>query len=252
MNHLEDWALQNAFIADKEIPSADPAAVLEQYKAWIHRIAKKYYGLVNNSGAYDAEDLYQAGCLGLIKAQKTYNPESGLKFLTWSYNPIAQAMLEQLGYREPGRRIPPAMIMSLDATLGEDEEYTIADTVADPNIRPFDEPICEEETRQEIAAEVRSAVDRMKSDRQREVIQRVYLDEQERAAAAEDMGISISALRSLDAEGRRNLRRDKQLSNYAFPFFHVGVKAFNSSWTSAVEQAVIWREEHLTKRSESE
>jgi len=237
--------LQTAKIADKDIPEADPEAVLKQYTPWINKMAGKFFGYVQNSGAYDMDDLIQAGGLGLLKAQKTYVPDSGASFLTWSYLPIRYAMMEVLGFREPGRRIPPALMVSMDAPLDEDNKVSLADTIADPNIQPFDNAICEAETRAETAAAVRDAVDRMKSQQQQEVIRRVYLDGQKRSQAAEEMGIQGAELSALVKAGKASLRRDPKLKQYAMPDFHVGVTRFRMTWTSAVEMAVIWREEHL-------
>ena len=231
-------------IPDQEIPDADPAALMEQYAAWIQKIANQYAALVEESGAYDMEDLLQAAALGLLEAQKTYNPEKGCTFLSWSYAPIRYAMLELLGYRDKNRTIPPAALIPLDAKISEDSEDTLLDSIPDLS-RPFDECICEKEAQEETAAEVRAAVARMKSDRQREVIRRVYLEEQKREQAAAEMGITTKAVYALDRDGRSCLRKDRELRNYVMPFFTVGLQRFQSSWTSSVEMAVFWREEHL-------
>ena len=83
-------------IPDKQIPTADPAAVIEQYRGWIKKIASKYAGLVEESGAVDMEDLIQVGSMAILEAQKTFDPEGGRNFTGWSYMPIRNAMLEQL------------------------------------------------------------------------------------------------------------------------------------------------------------
>ena len=153
-------------------------------------------------------------------------------------------MLEQLGFRNKERNRPQLPLVYLDKPLHDETEDSLIDTIEDPDILPFDEPIIEDETRQETIAQVRAAIDRLKSDKQREVIRRVYLDGQERSAAAADMGMNVSALYSLDRVGKNNLRRDYRLKKYAMPFFHVSITRFNTTWTSAVEAAVIWREQH--------
>lgn len=231
-------------IPDKQIPTADPAAVIEQYRGWIAKIANKYAGLVAESGAVDMDDLIQAGSMAILEAQKTYNPEGGRNFTGWSFMPIRNAMLDLLGYRDKLRLRPPVPALSLDMPAGEEAEETLLDTIEDKNIKPFDECICEEETHQETAKEVRAAVDRLKDDKQREAIRRLYLDEQDRKAAAEGMGIQEAALRSLDRAGRKNLRKDARLCDYVMPFFQVGAGRFHNTWTSAVELAVLWREQH--------
>ena len=48
----------------------------------IYSIAKKY------SNYYNMEDLYQAGCIGIIKADKKYDNNSKTKFSTYAYKYI--------------------------------------------------------------------------------------------------------------------------------------------------------------------
>ena len=45
--------------------------------------------LVNNFKNYcSKEDLYQAGCLGFIKAYNNYNPSMNIKFTSYAYKSI--------------------------------------------------------------------------------------------------------------------------------------------------------------------
>ena len=237
-------------IPDKDIPTADPAEVIQQYSAWIQKVANKYTGIVNDSGVFDMEDLHQAGCMALLEAQKTFDPDGGRNFMSWSLLPIRNAMLDLMGYRDKARHIPPAPMIPLDRRIGDDSEDRLMDIIEDPDLIPIDEQICEKETREETKVEVRAAVDRLKSPEQREVIRRLYLDGQERDRIANDMGIEPKKVGSLDREARRKLRRDKRLCEYAMPFFKVGVNRFRSTWTSAVEAAVIWRDQHQAQLME--
>ena len=52
-------------------------------------IEKLIHYIVNSFKNYgNSEDLYQAGCLGFIKAYDNYNPNSNCKFTTYAYNYI--------------------------------------------------------------------------------------------------------------------------------------------------------------------
>lgn len=54
---------------------------------------KLIYAISNNFKNYNSkEDLYQAGCLGIIKAYKNYNPNMNCKFSTYAYNYILGEM----------------------------------------------------------------------------------------------------------------------------------------------------------------
>ena len=237
-------------IPDKDIPMADPAEVIQQYSAWVQKIANKYTGIVEDSGVFDMEDLHQSGCMALLEAQKTFDPDRGKTFMSWSYLTIKNAMLTLLGYRDKARHIPPAPPIPLDKPISDDSDDRLLDTIEDPDYIPVDEQICDKETREETRVEVRAAVDRLKSPAQREVIRRLYLDGQDREKIANDMRIEPKKVSSLDREARRKLRRDKRLCEYAMPFFNVSINRFRTTWTSAVEAAVIWREQHQSQLME--
>lgn len=59
------------------------AEIVENNKALIYKIIKDYYYASKNPS--DMEDVFQAGCLGLLKAVKNFKPEMGNKFVTYAY-----------------------------------------------------------------------------------------------------------------------------------------------------------------------
>lgn len=54
----------------------------------IYKIASKY------SNYYNIDDLYQAGCVGIIKAHKNYKPNNKTKFSTYAYKYILGEMID--------------------------------------------------------------------------------------------------------------------------------------------------------------
>lgn len=78
---------------------------IEKFKRMIHKIIKRY-----SSSKMDIEgDLYQEGCIGVIKAYNTFEEGNGHSFESWVYNSIKWAILRALrseirnkekGYRE--------------------------------------------------------------------------------------------------------------------------------------------------------
>lgn len=233
-------------IADSEITGADPAAVIEQYKRYVFKLAKRYISILERSGVVGLEDLHQAGFLAIMDAQKRYNPEQG-KFINWLFFYIRKYMRDTVGIN-PNTGAAPARLVYLDEPLADDEEdYTLLDTIADPDAVPMDEPIIEKETRNETASQVRAALDRMKSDKQRTAVSLVWMEGKTREQAAEEMQMKQGAFYSLENYGRSTLRRDWQLRQFAqsLPFVHVGLSKFNTTWTSATEYAALWRLEHL-------
>lgn len=232
-------------IADVDIPGADPAAVIQQYEPYIHKIANRYIYILNRSGAVGIDDLIQVGRIAVIAAQQKYNPENG-SFMNWLFYYIRSAMRRALGFNEQTGAAPVALVY-LDEPITNDESLTLADTIADPDAVPMDEPIIEAETRSETAKEVRAAIDRMKSDKQRTAVSLVWLEGKTREQAAADMGMKYGSLASLEKYGRSTLRRDYRLRKYAMqmPSFRTSLGRFQQTFTSAVEAAVIWKDEHI-------
>lgn len=229
-------------IADVDIPGADPAAVIEQYKRYVFKLAKRYIPILERSGVVGLEDLHQAGFLAIMDAQKRYNPEQG-KFINWLFYYIRKYMRDTVGIN-PNTGAAPARLVYLDEPLTDDEEdYSLLDTIADPAAVPMDEPIIEKETRNETASQVRAALDRMKSDKQRTAVSLVWMEGKTREQAAAEMKMKTRSFCSLEKYGRSTLRRDRRLRQYAqgVPFIHVSVAQFNTTWTSATEYIALRR-----------
>lgn len=65
----------------------DIDAVIEENRLLIYKIAKKFYNL-------DINDLFQAGCIGIIKAAKNFQDDGICKFSTFAYKYIFGEMYE--------------------------------------------------------------------------------------------------------------------------------------------------------------
>lgn len=61
--------------------------LIEKYELYIYKIAKKFYNV-------EIADLYQAGCIGLIKASRNYNHDEGTNFMTFAYKYIFGEMYD--------------------------------------------------------------------------------------------------------------------------------------------------------------
>ncbi len=65
----------------------DEKKLVEKYELYIYKIAKKFYNV-------EIADLFQAGCIGLIKAHRRYDEKLGANFMTFSYKYIFGEMYE--------------------------------------------------------------------------------------------------------------------------------------------------------------
>lgn len=58
--------------------------VLAQHERLVQMLASKYHQLYNQR--YDLDDFAQAARIGILEAVRTYDPDSGNKFITHAYN----------------------------------------------------------------------------------------------------------------------------------------------------------------------
>ncbi len=225
----------------QDIPTVDPETLILQFTPLICKTAKRYTHALTHNNAVDEEDLIQAGRIAILKAQEKYDPDGGASFLSYADKWIRSAMRRTIGYQHDGSL--PDLPISLDEPLSEDDSDsgTRLDFVPDPH-PTREEELVEEAEKREIQTEIRAAVDRLKSSKQREAIQRIWLNGQTREDAAANMGIKKPALMALDKNGRVALAKDWRLRKLAKPMFLVGIDRFRSTWTSAVEAEILWLE----------
>lgn len=83
-------------------------------------------------GGVTLEDLEQAAFLALMEALEGWKPEAG-SFLTWYGLWLKAEFTQATGQRTKRERLDPLdMAESLDIPLGESEEFTLCDAIADP------------------------------------------------------------------------------------------------------------------------
>lgn len=219
------------------------AEVCEQNSGLVYHIAKRYMAACQNDRATDIEDLAQAGYIGLIEATRTYDDSKGA-FSTWAVLYIQKEMRGALGLRTC-RVHAEHGALSLDATLLEGEEITLADTIASPcnTEEGFDQD--------ELVQAVRATVDAL-PDGQRELVRGHDLQGLSIAAAGRRIGLTSSAAQNTYRKGRDRLHRDTCLRALAEAHHldqrtewhrHVTLSGYRRTWTSSTEALVFWREE---------
>lgn len=90
---------------------------------FVHFILKKYYP----PEGYEYDDLFQVGCIGLVKAAKKFDPSRGFKFTTFAGPWIESEVLKLIRSHKAVKRTGD--VFSMDWT-GEDEEGSLADLLA--------------------------------------------------------------------------------------------------------------------------
>lgn len=209
--------------------------LIMQHSGLVWKWVRYYRFLCEGRADADQDDLYQAGCIGLMEAAQTFDDSKG-SWSNWASFYIRKEIREALGR---GKRL---RTVSLDAPAYRDDDTPIVDVVEDGSIVPdIDLQIA-----RETVEAVRAAVDALPED-EAAVIRAVDLQGLSRPAAARRMGITISEARKLQGRGLRTLRRNaslcalRDLDQETRFHAHKGVAAFHSSGSSVVEDLVEWR-----------
>lgn len=211
----------------------------ENNKKLIAYIAGRYqYGC---GQLCDAEDLLQAGYLGLHAAAMKYSPERGATFSSYAVLHICTSMREVVGLR--GKHDPIIGAVSLDCPLGDDGEDTLYKLI------PAESEDCSVELGNLVTI-VRTAVAQMKNGEAREAIRSVYFDGMRVVDYAASEGISRQAAHGRLQKGYDILRKDKAIINLAIAEGYSicrhssnDLYSFRGKAESSVEAAVIRKDE---------
>ena len=211
----------------------------------LHKFARRYSQI---DTAVDTDDLIQAGYMGLVEAERTFDPNQGKGWVGWAAWYVKGAMAAAVGIRGAKER-PHLHAVSRDAPLGDDEGAgSLLDMREDESIPDASSGLVEADR----AATVRAAVERLEADR-REVIRRRDLQGMSYTVVGEGMGLTVGEVKNLRVRALNDLRNDKAIRlmrlEDATPYYRrVGVSTFNTTWTSATEAAALWRIERMGER----
>ena len=121
------------------------AQLIQENAGLIWSIARRYFGR-----GCDAEDLYQLGCVGFIKAVRGYDPAFGTQFSTYAVPKIAGEIRRFLRDDGPvkvsrGTKETSARLMRIKAELENKlgREARLSELAAESGISPEDIAICE-------------------------------------------------------------------------------------------------------------
>lgn len=231
--------MRQTTIPDKDIPAADPEAVIIQYTPLIIKISNRYKPVLERTGAVDIDDLLQAGRIAVCHAQKKYDPEGGASFLGYALNWIRSAVYRTAGLKNTGEL--PEMLLSLDEPIDEGSDIRRGDLIPDKT-PTAEERTIEQDGRQETAEAVHAAVNQLKNPKQREIIDRVYFREQERKQAAAEMNVSYGVANSIEHQALVKLKRNHNLQQLV-SYKRIGLHAFRYLWSSEEEDFIIRQEQ---------
>lgn len=184
----------------------------EQCRGFIYQQARRYLERNSAVARCELEDLTQAGYFAIIDAARTYDPETGCKFLTWldyfllnHFRECAQLRTT----RERAEAIQESNALRIEAPVGNDtDDLTIADTISDP--RAEDEFIAAEERiyTQELHNQLEKHIDASLTDNQADIIRRRYWKAETRKEIAGEINKSPDQVKQTELTSIDKMRRN--------------------------------------------
>ena len=111
-------------------------------KGLLHKFARRYSRI---DTAVDTDDLIQAGYMGLVEAERTFDASKGKSWAGWAAYYIRRAMREAVGINTTRERAHLHTV-SLDEPLGDDADSdTRLDNLADESLLAADDGIIRDE-----------------------------------------------------------------------------------------------------------
>ena len=229
------------------------SALWEKNRGIIHRSTYSLYTRYRDrciSSGVTPDDVIQVSYFALLDAVEAYESGSGYKLTTYLRYPLKNHFDALIGLRT-SKRNPINQCASLDVPIVDGEDIYILDTIEDTESqKPFEDTI-EGMANQQLREILEIAISKLSNVCAVSVRER-YLQGKDFSVIADETGEDIANVKKWVNKALRHLGRDMALIKRwneefeAFAYRHIGVKAFNTSWDSSVERAVIKAEE-LTK-----
>ncbi len=189
---------------------AAQTALLKQHHGWLAQNANHWARL---NPRLDYEDLMQEGRLALLRADEQYDPQRGVKFLTYATLAIQRAMSEHARhFAHPmkiprlrgGRRIVVSCI-SFDAPLLDDgSRSTLADRL------PEHEAEVGLSQMNDLMSLAEQALLKLKPQQQA-VLKARFLDGRKLHEVGKDYGVTRERIRQIESKALRLLRANRTL-----------------------------------------
>ena len=221
--------------AEKGVPFINYAAL------WIRQVMQRY---IDNTGNVVRIPVYLGD---LVKRYKKLKNEY---FKYYGMKPTDREMSSFLGVSEEKledikKSARMGQIRSLSEPLGEEEDYTLADTVA--SSENLEDDVIRKVDRERMRKGVQEEIERLPKE-QAEVIRHRVIERKSLEETGKQIGRYRDAVNMLQRRAMRILTLPDRCGKYRSYYeeylapaavHHVGVKRFQETWTSEVEREVL-------------
>lgn len=213
-------------------------ALWVQVQRFACMIALRYLPMAKGNGGVSVEDLCQCAALGVLEAIRGYQADKGA-FLTWCAFFIRRQCLSALGLT--GRpRLEHYRKSSLDEPVPDTQDLTLMDCIEDDAAAASFDAVEERCWRETLRRDITEALDRL-AGQEGYIIRRHDLEGAGMSAIGAELGLEVPRVQQRRKTAMAHLRKDRVLRRLYQPNYwrHKGVAAFNTTFSSVVEDEVI-------------
>lgn len=188
--------------------------LFKQLEKWFYKVSGSFFRRYSERCEYSGvtvDDLFQSCYFAMLEAIKSYNPESGYKFITYLSYHIKNAFNGLAGLRtEAQRNNPLNYYASLDDEIQGTDDVILSDVIPDENAeRDF-----EEADKRIFNEKLRDDLDRALSlipETCERVIRGKYYQNKTLTELAAESGVTPQAIRQQEGKAIRLLRSGERL-----------------------------------------
>ena len=240
------------------------AELWEQVRRFIVKRARMFTLYHDGNNKLDEEDLVQSGYLALLETIRTFNPEAECSFIGYLNLRLKTQFLIEAGIRT-SRRDALTMARSLDEPIssndGDDEgKSALVDFIPSPNDEIED--TIDRLVNEQFISTVFTCMKRLEP-KVHDILSQIYVKQKQCQEIAEEYKITSQRVGQIRNRGLRLLRGMPEIRKIINEYYmdmhtsfykHKGYRNFNSSFSSVVEDLIIWREkqrEEMEKKMEA-
>lgn len=227
------------------------AMLWEQVRRFVAKRANFFSFQYDGTSKVDRDDLIQSGYFALVEAIKTYKPDAGCSFIGYLDYYLRNQFRKEVGIRSSHRDALTKAISLDDSVFDEDDgDTTLLSMIrSDSAEAEFDE-VVEQLDNARIVDTVRKCMQKLKPS-ERDVLLQIYIQQRKRKEIANLYGVSPQRVNQIHNRALRRLRTmpavrkikmDNYLDLYTRFYKCKSYKAFNTSFSSVVEDLVLSRE----------
>lgn len=228
----------------------------EQVKRLVIKIIYKYLPKDGSTNRVELDDLIQAGFIGMLGAVKDFTPSEGFTFSTFLNHHLANEANKALCRRSNKQKLDPlndAVSMDKPILSSTGENLTLADTLQDASTAYIYDDLIDDLAKHQDCQKILEQVKKLLEPMDQDFFTDKYTQGLTAPAIAEKHSIEESKVKNSIVKSLHKIRysktvrvmakeREREMDHQTNFYAGKGLKGFNTTFSSAVEDIAILRE----------